>query len=64
MTRYEKACNKTYLEKYSKNGDILREAEQYPNGNWIVCEYLKSRINLQGEYTNEEFKKIKKYFKN
>ena len=57
---YEKQCDGQYLEKYSKNGNLLRAAEQYPNGNWIISEYPSSRINMQGEYSNDDFNKIRR----
>lgn len=57
---YEKQCNGQYLVKYSKNGNLLRTAEQYPNGNWTVSEYPSSRTNMQGEYSNDDFNKIRR----
>ena len=59
---YEKSTQKRYLEKYAKNGNLIRTAEQFDSGNWVVSEYPPSKTNLQGEYTNEEFKEIRKYF--
>ena len=61
-TLYEKATQKRYLEKYAKNGNLIRTAEQFDSGSWVVSEYPPSKTNLQGEYTNEEFDKIRKYF--
>ena len=49
-----------YLEKYSKNGNLLRSAEQFNSGNWVVWTFNGNDIS--GEYTEEEFKKIKKHF--
>jgi len=57
---YEKACKGMYLQKFSKNGNLLREAEQFNSGNWVV--YVFNGIDISGEYTPEEFNKIKKYF--
>jgi hypothetical protein len=57
---YEKQCNKMYLEKYSKNGNLLRTAEQFDNGSWIVSEYPSSRTNMNGEYSNTKFQEIRK----
>ncbi len=56
---YEKQCNGMYLEKYSKkSGNLLRTAEQFDSGCWVVSEY-SSKTNMQGEYTNQEFNKIR-----
>jgi len=49
-----------YLEKYGKNGNLLRTAEQHSGGNWVISEYPSSRSNMQGEYTSEEFNSIRK----
>ena len=57
---YKKQCNGQYLEKYSKNGNLLRTAEQYTNGNWIISEYPSSRTNMHGEYSNDDFNKIRR----
>lgn len=57
---YDKQCKGKYLEKYAKNGNLLRTAEQYENGSWIISEYPSSRTNMQGEYTNEEFNNIRR----
>lgn len=57
---YEKSCKGMYLEKYSKNGNLLRSAEQFNSGNWVVWTF--NRNDISGEYTEEEFKKIKKHF--
>ena len=57
---YKKACEKKYLEKVSKNGNILRTAEQFDSGCWVVHTY--KGIDISGEYTAEEFEKIKKFF--
>ncbi len=59
-TIYDKQCKGKYLEKYAKNGNLLRTAEQYENGSWIISEYPSSRTNMQGEYTNEEFNNIRR----
>ena len=61
-TLYSKACDKEYFEKYSKNGNLLRTAERIGNS-WIISEYPESKTNLSGEYTEKEFKTIKRYFK-
>lgn len=61
-TLYTKACNKEYFEKYAKNGNLLRTAEKIGTV-WIVSEYPESKTNLSGEYTEKEFKAIKRYFK-
>jgi hypothetical protein len=60
MNLYEKQCDKMYLEKYSKNGNLLRTAEKFSSGNWVVIVY--SGANISGEYTNTEFQKIKNKF--
>jgi hypothetical protein len=57
---YEKQCKGKYLEKYSKAGNLLRTAEQFTNGSWIISEYPSSRTNMQGEYSNKEFNKIRR----
>jgi len=45
-----------------KNGNLLRTAEQFKSGNWVVFTY--SGKDISGEYTNNIFQKeIKKYFK-
>ena len=62
MTLYEKQCNGMYLEKYSKNGNLLRTAEQFSGGIWVIHEYPDSKTNIQGEYTKEEFKPIRKRY--
>ena len=59
-TLYEKSCNKKYFEKYDKNGNLLRTAEQFESGFWIV--HIYKGVDIRGEYSNSEFKKIKKYF--
>ena len=45
---YNKQCKGKYLEKYAKNGNLLRTAEQYESGSWIILEYPSSRTNMQG----------------
>jgi len=60
MNLYEKAAKNQYLEKHSPNGNLLRTAEQFSSGNWIVSVW--NGKSLQGEYTNKEFQKIRKYF--
>ena len=57
---YEKSCKGMYLEKYSKNGNLLRTAEQFNSGNWVVWVY--GGTDISGEYTEAEFNKIKKHF--
>jgi hypothetical protein len=59
MTTYEKQCDGMYLEKYSKNGNLLRTAEKF-GSNWIVHVY--SGMDISGEYSDKEFKKIRKLF--
>jgi len=56
---YEKQCKGMYLEKYANNGNLLRKAEQFDNGNWVIYEYPSSKTNMQGEYSNEEFKNVR-----
>lgn len=62
MTTYEKQCNGMYLEKYSSKGNLLRTAEQFDSGNWVISDYPDSRLELQGEYTSEEFNEVHKHF--
>lgn len=57
---YEKQSKGMYLEKYTKNGNLLRTAEQYENGNWVISEYPSSKTNMQGEYSDKEFKSIRR----
>ena len=59
---YEKACKKMYFEVYKRNGILLRKAEQFPSGNWVVWCSPSSQVKIAGEYTNKEFHKIRKYF--
>ena len=59
-TLHDKQCKGVYLEKYAKNGNLLRTAEQYESGSWVISEYPSSRTNMQGEYTNEEFNSIRR----
>jgi len=61
MSIYEKACKNMYFEKYSKNGNLVRTAEQFDGGSWIVLDFNTKKL-LNGEYTDKEFKNIKKYF--
>ena len=61
MTTYEKACVGMYLEKYSKNGNLIRTAERFDSGNWVVHVY--SGRDISGEYSENEFKQIQKFFK-
>lgn len=64
MNLYEKAAHNEYLEKHNKNGDLIRTAERFDSGVWIVQEYSKSKTNIMGEYSNEEFNKLRnRYFK-
>jgi hypothetical protein len=58
MTTYEKQCKGMYLQKCSKNSNLLRTAEQFESGNWVVHVY--SGLDISGEYTDKEFKKIRK----
>ena len=61
-TLYKKACNGQYLEKYNKNGDLLRTAEQFNSGHWVVWVYKGKDIS--GEYDKKTFdNEIRKYFK-
>jgi len=57
---YEKSCKGEYLEKYSKKGNLLRTAEKFESGNWVVHTY--SGVSLSGEYTQEEFTRILNFF--
>lgn len=57
---YEKQCKGMYLEKYAKNGNLLRTAEQFSNRNWVISEYPSSKTNMQGEYSDNEFNKIRR----
>jgi hypothetical protein len=57
---YEKQCKGMYLEKYAKNGNLLRTAEKYESGNWVISEYPSSKTNMQGEYSDKEFKGIRR----
>ena len=57
---YNKASSGRLLQKFSKNGNLLREAEQFNSGHWVV--FVFKGVDISGEYTPEEFKKIKKYF--
>ena len=61
MNTYEKATKGMYLEKYSKSGNLMRNAEQLESGNWVVWVYGKY-LDISGEYTEEEFKRIKKLY--
>ena len=61
MKTYEKATKGMYLEKYSKSGNLMRSAEQLESGNWVVWVYGKY-LDISGEYTEEEFKRIKKLY--
>ena len=61
METYEKATKGMYLEKYSKSGNLMRNAEQFESGNWVVWVYGKY-LDISGEYTEEEFKSIKKLY--
>jgi|DEB0MinimDraft_4_1074332.scaffolds.fasta_scaffold755096_1 hypothetical protein len=62
MTTYEKVCAGMYLEKYSKDGNLIRTAEQFGgSGNWVV--HVFSGLNIGGEYNEDEFKQIRKFFK-
>lgn len=58
-TTYEKSCDGEYLTSYGKNNNLLRSAELI-NNSWIVHTYYG--IDIGGEYTENEFKKIRKYF--
>ena len=58
MSTYQKACKGRYIEKFSKNGNLIRTAEQFDSGMWVVHEYSQSsRLDLSGEYTDRIFKK-------
>ena len=59
MTTYEKQCDGMYLEKYSKNGNLLRTAERF-DSTWVVHVY--TGLDITGEYSDTEFKKIRKFF--
>lgn len=61
MTTYEKACAGMYLEKYSKNGNLVRTAEQFgTSGKWVV--HVFSGRDISGEYSEDEFIQIKHLF--
>jgi hypothetical protein len=49
------------LEKYDTKGNLIRTAEKFDSGSWVVSDFNTKKL-LSGEYTNEEFKIIKKYF--
>jgi len=59
-TLYEKQCDSEYFEKYDSNHNLMRTAEQFNSGNWVVLVYKGKDIS--GEYTETEFKSLKKYF--
>jgi hypothetical protein len=62
---YEKQCNGMYLEKYAKNGNLIRTAEYFESGVWVISEYSGSKKAYSGEYSNDEFNSIKgRLFKN
>ena len=61
LSTYEKSCNGMYLEKYAKNGNLMRTAELFSTGTWVVFSYEGK--DLSGEYTNDKFQKIRKHFK-
>jgi len=59
---YRKSCTGRYLKKIGAGFKLIRTAEQFNSGNWVVWVY--SGIDISGEYTSEEFEKsIRKYFK-
>lgn len=57
---YEKQCKGMYLEKHSKTGNLLRTAEQFNSGCWVITEYPSSRTTMQGEYSNQEFNGVRR----
>ena len=59
MTTYEKQCKGMYLQKYAKNGNLLRTAEAF-GSIWVVHVY--TGLDVSGEYSDIEFKKIRKLF--
>ena len=59
-TLYEKMCDKEYFEKYNKKGNLLRTAEQFNSGRFVVHTY--KGVDLSGEYSEQEFNNIKKHF--
>lgn len=61
-TQYEKACEGQYLEKYNRRGNLIRTAEQFPSGSWVVHVYSYVANDISGEYTNSEFTKIRKRY--
>lgn len=63
MTLYDKQCKGQFLEKYNTKGNLVRTAEQFESGSWIVSDF-DTKKRLSGEYTETEFKNIKKHFKN
>lgn len=63
MAQYEKECKGMFFTKYKKTGELIRTAEHYDkDGVWVV--HCWSGPEIQGEYSNQEFKKIKRrYFR-
>ena len=59
MTTYEKQCKGMYLAKYAKNGNLLRTAERF-DSTWVV--HIYAGLDIAGEYSDTEFKKIRKFF--
>ena len=59
MTTYGESCNNMYLQKFAKNGNLIRTAERF-GSNWVVQIY--SGLNISGEYTEDEFKEVRKFF--
>ena len=59
---YEKACAGEYLEVFDKNGNLIRTAEQFENGNWVVHTYSTSHPDVSGEYSPDKFKRIRRFF--
>jgi len=55
-TLYLKSCAKHYIEKYDKNCNLIRTAERFNSGAWVVRCYKGK--NISGEYNNEIFIKI------
>jgi hypothetical protein len=61
-TLFKKQVAGVYLEKISSKGNLIRTAEQFPSGCWVVLVY--HGVDISGEYTETEFKAIRnKYFK-
>lgn len=59
---FDKEGDNQYLTKIDSKGNLLRSAEQFESGNWIISIY--KGMDIGGEYSDSEFnKKYRKYFK-